>query len=146
MAALTGINTAARAANPTAAMDGSLQGGRVRVYTEVITLAAQASGDTITVAFPSKGETFLYGVLTASASLGGVATIAIGTAASTGKYRAAAVFTAVDTPTLFGVTAASGGATGSAKLTADETVIITVAAAALAAAGTLVVSMFFAQT
>jgi hypothetical protein len=121
-------------------VDGSLQGGHVRVYQETITLAAQATTDTIVVALPTKGETFLYGVLTSTVSLG-TSTIAIGITGTTGKYRAAATFTATDTPTMFGVTSAM-----SSKLTADETVFITIATAALPGSGTLVVEMYYAQT
>jgi hypothetical protein len=58
--------------------------------------------------------------------------VAIGIAGTTGKYRAAAVFTATDTPTLFGVTSGL-----LAPLTAEEIVIITIAAASLPASGNL---------
>lgn len=124
-------------------VDGSVQGGNVRLYRERITLASQPTTDTIVVAYPSKGESFLYGVLLASATLG-TSTIAIGNATTAGKYRAAATFTAVETPTLFG--AAAAGLAALDKLTADEEVFITIATAALPAAGTLVVDMYFAQT
>jgi hypothetical protein len=145
MAVLTGINTAARSASPVAQMDGSLQGGHVRVYQEIITLATQTTSDTIIVAYPSKGETFLYGVLTSTVSLG-TSTVAIGITGTTGKYRAAATFTAVDTPTPFGVTANMISSGAPAKLTADETVFITIATASLPGSGTLVVQLYFAQT
>jgi 1-aminocyclopropane-1-carboxylate deaminase/D-cysteine desulfhydrase-like pyridoxal-dependent ACC family enzyme len=121
-------------------MDGSLQGGHVRVYQEIITLATQTTSDTIVVAYPSKGEMFLFGVLLTTVTLG-ASTIAIGITGTTGKYRAAATFTAVDTPTLFGVTTGA-----SVKLTADETVFITIATASLPGAGTLVVQLHYAQT
>ena len=145
MAELFGILTTPRNANPVGQMDGSLQGGNVRVYREIITLAAQATTDTIVVAFPSKGETFLRGFLTSTVSLG-TSTIAIGISGTTGKYRAAATFTAVDTPTPFGVAANMISSGAAAKLAADEKVFITIATAALPGSGTLIVDMEFAQT
>ena len=114
-------------------------GARLRRYRATITAASQAAADTIVVAILPAGCMFAYGVITASATMGATATIAIGIAGSTNKYRTAAVFTAVDTPTLFGTAALAGAA---APLTADETVIITIAAASLPAAGTLVVDLY----
>lgn len=110
----------------------------VRCFTEIVTLASQTTSDTIEVARLPKGAKFLYGVLTASATLGASATIAIGVTGSTAKYRAAATFTTADTPTFFGKAAATGVA-----LTAEETVFITIAVANLPSSGTLVVQMFY---
>jgi hypothetical protein len=141
MAVLYGAYTAPRSTTPIGQVDGSVQGGHVRVYREKITLASQTTSDTIIVAYPSAGETFLYGVLTSDTSLGGTATIAIGVAGTTGKYRAAGTFTATNTPTLFGVAAGQAS-----KLTVDETVFITIAAASLPSSGTLIVDLYFAQT
>lgn len=140
MAVLYGAYTTPRSTTPVGQVDGSVQGGHVRVYREKITLASQTTSDTIVVAFPSSGETFLYGVLNGDVGLGGTATIAIGIAGATGKYRAAAIHN-VAGPTLFGVTAG-----GASKLTADETVFITIGAASLPASGTLLVDLYFAQT
>lgn len=140
MAVLFGANTAPRGLTPVGQMDGSQQGGNVRVYREIITLAAQTTADTIVVAYPSKGESFLRGVLTASVSLG-TSTVAIGVAGATGKYRTAGAFTATDTPTLFGNAAAMA-----AKLAADEAVFITIGTANLPASGTLIVDLYFAQS
>jgi len=140
MAVLYGAYTTPRSTTPVGQVDGSVQGGHVRVYREKITLAAQTTSDTIVVAFPSTGETFLYGVLNGDVGLGGTATIAIGIAGATGKYRAALIHN-VAGPTLFGVTAA-----GASKLTADETVFITIGAASLPGSGTLLVDLYFAQT
>ena len=70
MAVLFGANTAPRGLTPVGQMDGSQQGGNVRVYREVITLTGQTTADTIVIAYPSKGESFLKGVVTASVSLG----------------------------------------------------------------------------
>ena len=143
MAVLYGTYTAPRSAQPVAQIDGSLQGGHVRIYREKITLATQTTSDTIVVAYPSNQETFLFGVLTTDTSLGS-STIAIGTAAATGKYRAAATFTTTQTPTLF--SGAGTVAAMSSKLLLDETVFITIGAASLPASGTLIVDLYFAQT
>jgi hypothetical protein len=65
--------------------------------------------------------------------------VAIGIAGATGKYRAAAAFTATDTPTLFGV----GDAVGEA-LAGEEVVFLTIGAASLPASGTLRVMFVYA--
>ena len=124
------------AAAGTTLVDANVTNAKLRRFKATITLAAQASSDTVKLFKLPKGYAPLYGVLNTSVSLD-TATIAIGTAASgaSGKYRAAAVFTAADTPTLFGKNAAN------AILAADEEVILTVGTAALPASGTLIVDM-----
>lgn len=116
----------------------SAYGARLKRFRATITMAAQPAADTIVLADLPAGYTFAYGVLTASATLG-AATLAIGTATTPAKYRAAATFTTADTPTLFG-TAAAGAA--QAALTATERVIATIAAAALPGSGTLVIDVY----
>lgn len=116
---------------------GAFMGGRPRAWSATITLATQTTSDTIQVANPTIGMRFLFGVLTTDTSLGST-TVAIGTAASTAKYRAAATFTATDTPTFFG----KAGAKTSA-LTASEDIILTLAAASMPASGNFCVDMFF---
>lgn len=111
--------------------------GRVRVFNEKVTLASQTTADMIEVAKLPKGARVLYGLLTSSVSLGS-STIAIGVAGTTGKYRAAAVFTAVDAPTAFGVAANIGE-----PLAAEEIVFLTIGAATLPASGTLRVKVFY---
>jgi hypothetical protein len=113
-------------------------GARVHRYRASITLASQASGDTVVLANIPAGQCFAGGELISSVSLG-TATVAIGNATTAGKYRAAAVFTATDTPTPFG-TAASFAADPS---TAQEQVLLTVGTAALPSSGTLVVDLYF---
>jgi len=115
-------------------------GAKLRRYRATITLAAQASGDTVVLADIPAGEDFAYGLLTATVSLG-TATVAIGTAASAGLYRAAAVNTAVDAPALFGTTAQIAAA----PVAPTQRVILTVGTAALPASGTLVIDMFFTR-
>lgn len=118
--------------------NASYAGGRVRRFRNTITLASQAAADTITCQPIPAGHVFCYGVLTSSVSLGS-ATIAIGVSGTAGKYRAAAVFTAVETPTLFGLSTVADDD----FLTSTETPIITIGAAALPASGTLVVDFYF---
>jgi hypothetical protein len=113
-------------------------GARVKRFRATIALASQAAADTIVLADLPAGYVFAYGVLNTSVTLG-AATVAVGPSGTPAKYRAAAVFTAVDTPTLFG--SAIAGA-GQAALTATERVLLTIAAAALPASGTLVVDIY----
>lgn len=134
-------------ANQTAAPVGykpraTVYGARVKRLRGSFTLASQTTSDTLVVGNLPAGATFAYGVLTASATLG-TSTIAIGIAGTTGKYRAAATFTAADTPTLFG-TAAQVGASDPA-LAADEQVIVTIATATLPSSGTLVVDLYYSM-
>lgn len=122
-------------------------GGRLRRYRATITLAAQAAADTIVLAKIPAGQVFAYGTITSTVSLGGAATVAIGNATTAGLYRAAAISTAVETPTLFGagsagLTASMASSTG---YTAEETVIATIAAASLPGAGTCVIDIYTSQ-
>jgi hypothetical protein len=116
--------------------------GRTKVVRNTINLAAQPSGENIYLGKRPVGSRFLYGMLTTSVTLGGTATVAVGTLAANGKYRAAATFTAVDTPTPFGVTTALAAG----PLSAEEDMYLTVGAAALPASGTLIVDIYFAET
>ena len=111
-------------------------GARVKRFRATVNLATQTTSDTILLCNLPAGSTLLFGILNATVSLG-TATIAIGISGTTGKYRAAAVFTATDTPTMFGP-AAQVGASDPA-LSADEPVILTIGTASLPASGTLVV-------
>ncbi len=123
---------------PNTKPDGGIHGGRLRRFRASFTMAAQASGDDIVLAKVPAGYRFAFGILNASATMGASATVAIGITGATGKYRAAAVFTAA-APTLFGVnTAADDDA-----LTAEETVLLTIAVAALPGSGTAYVDLYF---
>jgi len=124
--------------SPTTKQDGGIQGGRLRRFRASFTMAAQASGDDIVLAKVPAGYRFAFGIINASATMGASATVAIGIAGATGKYRAAAVFTAA-APTLFGVSTA----TDDDALTAEENVLLTIAVAALPGAGTAVVDLYF---
>ena len=66
--------------------------------------AALANGDTLYIGTRPKGSIYRGHRITCGVSLGS-STLAIGVAGTTGKYRAAAVFTAVDTPTSVGLAA-----------------------------------------
>jgi len=81
-------------------------------------------------------------VITSTVSLGS-STVAVGITGTTGKYRAGAVFTAVDTPTMFGPAAQIGAV--DPALTAEESVFVTIGAASLPASGTLVIDLFFSD-
>lgn len=111
---------------------------RFRRYRASITLAAQASADTVVLANIPAGYCFAGGEITSSVSLG-TATVSVGNATTPAKYKAAAVFTSVDTPTPFGPAAALAAQPS----TAQEQVILTVGTAALPGAGTLVVDLYF---
>ena len=110
--------------------------GRLRGFEAVVALAGQASGDDINLFVLPQGFRPVFGVIQTTTSLGS-ATASIGVAGATGKYRAAATFTAIETPTLFGVTAGV-----SAVLEAAETVKLTIGTAALPGSGTLLVRLF----
>ena len=126
-------------------------GGRERLYRATIRvdapkLTSTTNGtvvttvDTILLARVPPGHRFIGGRLTASISMG-TSTLAIGTAAATGKYRTAATFTATDTPTYFG----NAAAMAAAESTADEDIILTVGVASLpiTAGGLLVIDLEF---
>lgn len=113
---------------------------RVRRFRATVNLASQASGDTVVLADIPAGFSFAWGQLVSSVSLG-TSTVAVGTAASAGAFRAAAVFTATDTPTQFGVTAA----VAAGALASTTRVLLTVSTAALPASGTLIVDLYFSD-
>jgi len=138
MTTLFSNDTAGLGTTPNQALSGGVVGGRLRRFRSFITLASQPTTDDILLARIPAGHTFAFGVLTAGVSLG-TATVAVGPAGATGKYRAAAVFTATNTPTMFGVAAA----VDDAPLAAPEDVLLTIAVAALPASGILVVDLYY---
>lgn len=130
------------AATPPLQPSAKAYGARLHRYRATVTLASQAAGEVQLMHIPP-GQVFCFGVLNTSASLGS-STVAIGVTGTVGKYRAAAVFTATDTPTLFGVNAAvadAGHTDNTAGAVTD--VFLTVATASLPASGTLVVDLYF---
>jgi len=138
MAVLYGQQMTKLRVSPTATPAPGFVDGTVRCFVEEITLASQATTDTIEVARLPKGAVPLYGVVETDTTLA-TAEVAIGITGTTGKYRAAAVLTATNAPALFGVGAAVG------EPTADEEIVfITITVAALPASGTLRVMFFYA--
>lgn len=124
---------------PATKANAGVQGGRVRRFRATVPFAGQASGDTIVLAEVPAGHTFAYGVINNTATFGASATIAIGTATTAAKYRAAAVQTATG-PQLFGVASAADDV----PLTDAERVIMTVGVAALpTSAEFAVVDLYF---
>lgn len=146
-AELSGVNATA---NQTSAATGykpkaSVYQARLKRLRATFTLGSTAvtTSDTLTIGVLPAGATFAYGVLTASATMGASATLAIGISGSTGKYRAAATFTSADTPTMFGTAATVGAA--DPGLSAEETVFVTVGTASLPTSGTLVVDLYYSM-
>jgi hypothetical protein len=113
--------------------------GRVRVLSDTITYASQATSDTVIIGGGKLpiGAQVLFGLITTTVSTGST-TVAIGSTASASKYKAAAVYTTVDVPQLFGVTA--GLATDT---TVEEQIMVTFAAATAPASGSLKVELFY---
>lgn len=132
----TGTTTAASAGYKPAA---TVYGSRLKRFRATVTYASQTTSDTVLLASVPSGYTFAFGVLTADTSSGST-TLAVGTSSSTAKYKAAGAFTSTDTPTFFGKAAVVGGASA---LSADENIILTLAAATAPSSGTLVVDLYF---
>lgn len=132
------LASSAAAANAgTDLISAALAGGKVRCSMATFTCASDAEGTyTMPIRLP-KGAIPLFGISHGSATMGGTATLAFGISGSTGKYRAAATHT-VTTPTIFGVHAGISTAT-----TAEEQLLLTVAAAALPSSGTLTIKFFW---
>ena len=134
-------------ANQTAAPTGykpraTVYGARLKRLRATFTLATQTTSDTLVIGNLPVGATFAFGVIVSSVSLGS-STLAIGITGTTNKYRAAAAFTAVDTPTLFGPASVIGAA--DPALAADEQVFATIAGASLPASGTIVIDLYYSM-
>lgn len=145
-------NLAGQASRPIIKPSDPAYGGRLFRFRSVLNLAAIATGtygstqaglattDWAMLAIIPAGYVFDYGVITSSVTLS-TAVVAIGTSpthASNGQLRAAATFTTVDTPTLFGLAAAQAGA----AYTTDTPIYLTAATAAVPSAGTLVIDIY----
>lgn len=139
MADLFSVETTGYLSKPMVKPSAPAYGARRRRYRATILLASQATTDNIYLGRFPAGSVPEVSHLNSSVSLGS-SVIAIGTNkvhASNGQYRAAATFTAVDTPTPFMPAAILAGA----ALTGDVDVYLTIATAALPASGTLVVDL-----
>jgi hypothetical protein len=156
MASLPGANMAMLLGN---AGGGSVQAlpkaafvyGKLRVFTEVVTLSAQTTSDTIPIARVPKAAVLNGFLVTTDTSLGS-STIAFGTVhvGETAKFKAAATFTATNTPTWFGLAAATGrDLSGDTLYDVNDKVqdyvdiVITIGAATMPASGRLVIQTFF---
>ena len=152
MASLYAQNMAGQVAAPPIRPSDAGYGSRTFRFRSVLNLAAIATGtygstqagvattDSVLLAILPAGYVFDYGMITSSVSLS-TAVVAVGTNAthaSNGQYRAAATFTAVDTPTLFGLASAQAGA----ALSSDTRVYLTTATGAVPSSGTLVVDLY----
>ena len=115
----------------------SAYGAKLKRYRASINMATQDIASTIQLARIPAGETFAFGILNASATLGS-ATLAIGITSNTGKYLAASTFTAA-APTLFAAPIADEVA---AAYSAEEDIFLTIGAAPLPGSGTLVIDIF----
>lgn len=116
---------------------------RLKRLRATITWNSQTTSDILAIGTLPVGATFAFGVITQTATMGASATLAIGIAGTTGKYRAAATSTASDgAPALFGLTAQAGLVD---PLTAEENIIGTIAAASLPASGTQVIDIFYSM-
>lgn len=146
-------NLAGQAARPIIKPTDPAYGSRNFRFRSVINLAAVATGtfgstqagipttDWAMLAIIPAGYVFDYGIITSSVSLS-TAVVAIGTSpthASNGQLRAAATFTAVDTPTLFGLASAQAAA----AYTTDTPIYLTAATAAVPSPGTLVIDLYY---
>lgn len=134
------VETTGIASTPIVKPTSAAYGARFRRYRATFALATQTTSDTLFCARVPAGSIFCFGVLTADTSLA-TATLAIGPSGTTGKYRTAAVFTATNTPTLFG----NASAIDDDALTADEQIIGTIAVASLPASGILLVDLYFSN-
>ena len=115
----------------------SAYGARVKRFRATITLAAQASGDTVVLADLPAGFVPAFFLINTSVTLG-TATLALGTAASPALYNAATAYTVVGTPTFAGNTAMAA----LPATTATTRVLATIGAAALPGSGSLVIDLY----
>ena len=147
---------AGQASRPIIKPNDAAYGQTVKRFRSTINLAAVATTafgttqtgaaitDWIQLATIPAGYVFDYGMITASATLGATAQVAIGTNpvhASNGQYRASATFTTANTPTLFALAAAKA----EPALAVDTPVYLTVSTAALPNAGTVVIDLYFTK-
>ena len=103
--------------------------GRERIaYFQVPVLPTTGIGDTVTLCKIPKGARVMYGVHVFSAPQGAAATIAIGTAGNSNKYRSGIVCNAANSLFEFATTSLTMGQ----ETTTEETLIATVGVAALA--------------
>lgn len=130
-------------ANQTAAPLGykptaNAHGARMKRLRGTFTYNTQTTSDTLVIGVLPAGATFAGGNITTSASTGS-ATLAVGISGTAAKYKAAAAVTTADVPQPFGLAARMADS----PLSADETLIVTIAGASLPASGTLVIDVYY---
>ena len=129
---------------PPVLLNGARQSAKLRVMSAIIDLSllTVTTSDEVLLGKLPAGAHFMFGVITASATMGASAALAIGTNAthaSNGQYRAAAVATAVDAPAIFGLSLAQAAA---APATPTD-VFLTVGVANLPTAGRLNIHIIY---
>lgn len=137
---LVGVRDGSRV--PPDKADGRVYHARSRTIRATFDLAlasvAKANGDNNVLGVIPKGHRFAGARVTSSVTLG-ASTVAIGTAASPELYKAAGTFTTPDTPTTF----AKASALAADPLSTDTEIVMTIGAANLPGAGTVVVELFY---
>jgi hypothetical protein len=127
----------ANTTKPVTKRASNAMGGRSKRVISTFNLTAQAIGDRLMLPRVPKGARGVHHALQPSVALGAAATLALGVAGNTGKYRAAAIKNDTAREVV------SSAVNISAELAADEDQFLTVAAAALPNGGTLVVETFY---
>jgi hypothetical protein len=129
-------------------LPNQMVGAKQHLWTERITLAAQASGVNIPIARVPYGSMLMDINVNCSVSLG-TSTLAFGDMNNTSRFSAAATNTGVDS-TAHKLNAASDGLPlttcydiNGVASNSYEDIIMTVAAAALPASGTLVITVYY---
>jgi hypothetical protein len=127
----------ANTTKPVTKRSATAVGGRARRVISTFAIAGQAIGDRLMLPRVAKGARGVHHVIQPSIALGGVATLALGIAGNTGKYRAAAIKNDTLRETV------SLAANTSAELAADEDQFLTVARPRCPAPGSLVVETIY---
>lgn len=122
---------------PAIKADGRVYGARLRAYQATFDLSLatvkKANGDTNVLCQVPANEKPVAIIGLASATMGGTATIALGNSGTPAKYRAAATFTTANVPQIMMLSSAGDDA----PLSAEEEIIMTIAAADLPGSGIL---------
>jgi hypothetical protein len=126
--------------NPPTKKDGRVSIAAVRRTRATIKLAAQAVADTVVLGDVPEGCAFAYAVVNSDTALAGVQ-LTLGTAALPAKYAPAFGVANANAPAMVGAAAAVAAVLGA---TSDR-VIATIAGAALPAAGTLVIDLYYSM-
>lgn len=121
--------------------DGRHHQAKLKRIRATIDYDGQADGDRVILGKLPPGACFAFGIITAQATFGAAATLAIGVIGDAAAFRAAAVHT-VTTPTLFGIAAD----VAADPFTEEKTLIATIgAAAAPTSADFLVIDIFYSD-